>query len=136
VGIQYSTDVNNAKLDQVEVIIGPAPVLELWSGTKPANCAASDTGTKLANGALPSDWMNAAASASKTKLGTWTLTGLAGAGGGTTATYFRITVSGVCKMQGSVTITAGGGDMTMDNPNIANAQVITDNTFTINAGNT
>jgi hypothetical protein len=39
-------------------------------------------------------------------------------------------------MQGSVTVTGGGGDMTMDNVSVANAQVATVNTFTINAANT
>jgi hypothetical protein len=94
--IQYSTTVNNAKLDAIETQIGTAPVLELWNGTKPANCGTADTGTKIANGTLPSDWMAGAASASKAKSGTWTVTGLSAASTGTAAQYFRITVSGVC----------------------------------------
>jgi hypothetical protein len=134
-GIQYSIDVNNARLDAIESTIGAAPVYELWAGTKPANPATADTGTKLANGTLPSDWMTNAASASKSKNGVWTITGLPAAGAGTNATYFRITVSGVCKLQGSVTATGAGGDVTMDNTSVANGQVMTQNTFTINAGN-
>jgi len=134
--IQYATAVNNAKLDAIETNIGTAPVLELWNGTKPANCGTADTGTKIANGTLPSDWMANAASASKAKSGTWTLTGLAGAGSGTAAQYFRLTVAGVCVMQGSVTATGGGGDMTMDNQSVANNQVVTVNSFSIAAANT
>ena len=38
-------------------------------------------------------------------------------------------------MQGTCTATGGGGDMTLDNAVIANAQVITVNTFSISGGN-
>jgi hypothetical protein len=133
--IQYSVAVNNAQLDSKEVTIGTAPVLRIYSGSMPANCAAASTGTKLSEDALPSDWMNAASSAQKTKLGTWTLNGLAPGG---TAGYFRIYESTMttCHMQGTVTATGGGGDMTLDNTSIAASQVITVNTFTINSGNT
>lgn len=133
--IQYAVDVNNGRLDAIESTIGTAPVLELWNGTKPANCAASDTGTKIANGTLPSDWMAAASSAAKAKSGSWSVTGLSAAGTGMSADYFRLTVGGACKMQGSITATGGGGDVTMDNTSVANGQVVTVNSFSINAGN-
>jgi hypothetical protein len=129
--VQYSADVNNAALDAKETAIGTAPTLEFWSGSKPANCAAADTGTKLATGVLPSNWMADAAAASKAKAGIWSVTGLAAAGTGTAVTYFRITQSGTCHMQGSVTVTGGGGDMTVDNTSIAENQVAVVNTFTI-----
>jgi hypothetical protein len=38
-------------------------------------------------------------------------------------------------MQGTVTATGGGGDLTLDNTSIASAQSISINTFTITAGN-
>ncbi len=99
--IRYSVDVNEAKLDAISTTIGAAPVLELWNGSEPANPSASDTGTKIANGTLPSTWLAAATNPSasnvtKVKAGTWTVTGLSGAGAGTNAQYFRITVRGAC----------------------------------------
>jgi hypothetical protein len=75
--LQRSVAVNNARLDQVETTIGTAPVLQLRTGAPPANCAAADTGTLLCSITLPSDWMSAAASAVKAKLGTWSGTGAA-----------------------------------------------------------
>jgi hypothetical protein len=86
---------------------------------------------------LPSDWMAAASAGSKSRQGVWSGTGTAGAGTGTVAGYFRITDStgATAHMQGTVTITGGGGDMTLDNPNIAQNQVVTVNTFTVAAGN-
>ena len=53
-----------------------------------------------------------------------------------TAGHFRIYASDgtTAHMQGSVTMTGGGGDMTLDNTNVAVGQQITVNTFTITAG--
>lgn len=139
--IQYSVDVNEARLNAIDSTIGASPVLELWNGTEPANPSASDTGTKIATGTLPSTWLAAATNPSgsvvtKVKAGTWTVTGLTAASTGTAADYFRITVSGVCKMQGTVTVTGGGGDATMDNISVADAQVATVSAVTITAANT
>jgi len=135
--IQYSVTLRNNQLDQIESTVGPSARLRLYSGSPPANCAAASTGTLLVDMALPSDWMSAASSGSKSRLGTWSGTGTAGAGSGTVAGYFRIVDSDgtTCHVQGTVTISGGGGDMTLDNPNIAQNQTVTVNTFTITAGN-
>lgn len=135
--IQYSVTLRNNQLDQIESTTGTSAKLRLYSGSAPADCAAAATGTLLVDMALPSDWMAAASSGSKAKTGTWSGTGTAGAGSGTSAGYFRITDSAgtTAHMQGTVTITGGGGDMTLDNPNIATGQSVTVNTFSITAGN-
>lgn len=136
--IQFSVDVRNARLDAIESAIGTSPLLKLFSGTAPANAGAALSGnTLLASGALPADWLAAAASGSKSKNGTWTLTGQSGAGAGTNATFFRLYNSGdtVCHIQGSVTGSGGGGDMTMDNVSVANGQTVTVNTFTLTDAN-
>jgi hypothetical protein len=135
--IQYSVTLRNNQLEQIETTIGASARLRLYSGPPPANCAAAPTGTLLVDMALPSDWMATASNGSKAKSGTWSGTGTAGAGSGTTAGYFRIVDStgSTCHVQGTVTITGGGGDMTLDNPNIAQNQTVTVNTFTITAGN-
>ncbi len=103
---------------------------KLFSGAVPANCAASDPVTTIATGALPATAATNTAGL-VSKAGTWTITGGAGAAGGTTATVFRLyTSTGVCLEQGTVTITGSGGDLTIDNPNIANAQVGSIATYT------
>lgn len=135
--IQYSTTLRNNQLDQIESTVGVSAKLRLYSGAPPANTGVAATGTLLVEMALPSDWMAAAASGQKSKLGTWSGSGTAGAGTGTVAGYFRITDNAgtTTHVQGTVTINGGGGDMTLDNPNIAQSQVVTVNTFTITAGN-
>jgi hypothetical protein len=135
--LQYGTLVRNAKLDAVENTIGVTPIIELRTGAQPANCQTADAGTLLCQAALPSDWMNNAAAGSKTKLGTWQFSGLAGIPGSVIG-HFRIYDAqspSTCHIQGTVTATGGGGDMTVDNVNIAAAQVVTVNTFTLNDNN-
>lgn len=135
--IQYSTALRNAQLDQIETVAGASARLHLYSGALPANCAAAANGSLLVNMALPADYMDAAAAGAKAKAGTWSGAGLAAAGSGTNIGYFRImdSTGTTCHMQGTVTITGGGGDMTIDNVNVAQNQVVTVGTFSVSAGN-
>ena len=135
---QLSTPSRNAELDAIETAISTSPIMRMYNGSLPANCAAALSGnTLLVEGTLPADWMNAASSGSKTRSGTWSLAGQSGAGAGTTATIFRIYASdGVtCVMQGTVTVSGGGGDLTLDNASISSASTVTVNTFTLTAAN-
>lgn len=131
--LQLSVAARNAGLDAYETSVGVSAKLDIYSGSPPANCAAADTGTLLATLALPSDWMANASGGTKALAGSWTGVGAAAGNAG----YFRIkdTANTTCHMQGTVTATGGGGDMTMDNINIAVAQAITVNSFNLTAGN-
>ena len=132
--LQYSVTVRNAQLDAVETTVGTAPLLRIYSGSAPANCAAAASGTLLAEATLPSDWMAAASSGSKAISGTWQDASANATG---TAGHWRLYDSGgtTCHAQGTVTATGGGGDMTLDNTSIASAQSVTITSFTITAGN-
>lgn len=132
--VQLSVSVRNARLDTIESTIGTAPILRIRTGAAPANCAAADSGTVLATLTLPSDWMAAAASGSKAKSGTWQDTSADATG---TAAHFRIYDSGdtACHLQGTVTATGGGGDLTVDNTSFAAGQSFTINTFSLTDGN-
>lgn len=126
--------VRNAQLDAVETTVGTAPLLRIYSGSAPANCAAAASGTLLAEATLPSDWMAAANSGSKALSGTWQDASANATG---TAGHWRLYDSGgtTCHAQGTVTATGGGGDMTLDNTSIASGQSVTITSFTITAGN-
>ena len=128
---QFSVAARNAAIDAIETAIGAAPTLEIRSGTIPANAATTDSGTLLASMTLPSDWMSAASNGSKSLLGTWSDTSADAAG---TASYFRIKSGATCHIQGTVSATGGGGDMTLDNTNIAAGQQISITAFTLTAG--
>lgn len=131
--VQLSVAVRNARLDAIETTVSTAPKLQIRTGAQPANCAAADSGTLLCEMTLPSDWAAAASSGTKAKSGTWSGTGVAAG----TAAHFRLKDSAgtTCHMQGSVTITGGGGDMTVDNTSIAVDQAVTVNTWTLTDGN-
>ncbi len=128
---QFSTATRNAAADQIETTIGTAPTLELRSGAAPADCAAADSGTLLASMALPSDWLGAAAAGAKTLLGTWQDPSANAAG---TVGHFRIKQGATCHIQGTVTITGGGGDITLDNNVLALGQQVTVTAFTLSMG--
>lgn len=132
--IQYSTGVRNAKLDAIETTISTAPIMRIRTGSPPASCATADSGTVLATLTLPSDWMTAASGGSKAKSGTWQDASADAAG---TAGHFRIYNSGdtTCHMQGTVSATGGGGDMTVDNAVFASGQQFTVTTFSITDNN-
>lgn len=131
---QFSTAVRNAELDAIESTIGTSPVLRIRTGAAPANCAGADTGTVLATMTLPSDWLAAASGGSKSLLGTWQDASADATG---TAAHFRIydSTGTTCHIQGTVTASGGGGDLTLDNTSIAAGQLVSITSFTLTAGN-
>ena len=132
--LQYSVAVRNVRLDSVETAIGTSPIMEIRTGAPPANCATADSGTVLATLNLPSDWMAAASGGTKAKSGTWQDASADNTG---TAAHFRVkdSTGTTCHIQGTVTLTAGGGDMTVDNTSFVTAQTFTVTGFTLTAGN-
>lgn len=130
--LQFSTSVRNARLDSVETTIGASPTLEIRTGAPPTNCAAADSGTVLVTMTLPSDWLAAASSGSKALAGTWQDTSADATG---TAGHFRVKASTTCHIQGTVTMTGGGGDLELQNTSIATGQSVTITAFNITDGN-
>lgn len=132
--IQLSTAVRNARLDAIEATVGASPILRIRSGAQPANAAASRSGTVLATIALPADWMQAAAGGAKAMSGTWTDSAADAAG---TAGHFEIMSEdgNTCHLQGSVSATGGGGDMTVDNAVFAAGQSFSVTSFSLTDAN-
>jgi hypothetical protein len=130
---QFSTTARNGALDAIETAIGTSAVLKIRSGSVPADCGTADAGTVLATLSLPSDWLAAASGGSKSKSGTWEDASADATG---TAAHFRIYASDgtTVHMQGTITATGGGGDMTLDNTSIASGQQVTITSFTLSAG--
>jgi len=132
VTIQLSVAVRNAMLDAIETAIGTTAVIKLKTGAQPASCAAADSGTVVASYTLASDWMSAASSGSKA----FTATPLddPSADNPGTLAHYRVYASDgtTCHMQGSISATGGGGDMTVDNVVVAAAQDVKITSWTIN----
>jgi hypothetical protein len=132
--VQLSVPVRNRRLDSIEVETGVSALLTLRTGAQPANCATANSGTVVASMTLPSDWMGAASGGTKALAGAWSD---ASADTANTVGHFRIhTNDGAnCTVQGSVTNTGGGGDMTLDNNIVGAGQTVTITTFTLTDGN-
>ena len=131
--LQFSVAARNARLDTIETTVGTSAKLLIFSGSVPANCAAADPSGLLATINLPSDWLNAASAGSKTLLGTWSVA----ASGSGVAASFRIkdSTGTTCHLQGTTTLTGGGGDLQLDNTNITSGQSVSVLGFTITDGN-
>ena len=132
--LQLSTTVRNAILDAMETAMGTGVIIKIRTGAQPATCATADSGTVLATITAPSDWQDPASGGVKDKSGTFEDISADAAG---TAAHYRVYDSGgsTCHEQGSVTVTGGGGDMTLDNTNIAVGQDITITSFSKTAPN-
>ena len=130
--MQASVAVRNARLDADETTIGTAPLLRLYTGSAPANCAAAATGTLLCEMTLPTDYMAAASGGSKALSGTWSDTGVAAGDAG----YWRVydSAGSTCHLQGACSATGGGGELALNNISIAIGQTVTVLTFTVTAG--
>jgi hypothetical protein len=130
--IQKSVALRNAELDVGETTIGTTPVLKLFTGSQPANCAAANTGDELWSETLPSDWAAAASSGAKALSGTWEAAAIDTG----VAAHWRLYASDgtTCHMQGSCGLSGSGADMILDNTSITSGQSVTVSTFTRTAG--
>lgn len=132
--LKVSTTVKNAMLDAIDTAIGGTAVLKIRSGSAPSAIADADSGDVLASLTLPASWMAAASGGSVVLDGTWQDASADAAG---TAGHFRLYANdGTTQhIQGSITATGGGGDMTLDNIVLAAGQQFTVTTFTLTMGN-
>jgi hypothetical protein len=134
--IQFNVATRDARLDQIESLNGTSCSLEIRTGSPPATCATAGTGTILATINLPSDWMTAASSGSKSINGTWTDASADNTG---TAGYFRVYNSQAtknnttCFIQG--TVGTSGTDMIVNSTSFVAGNSFTVNTFTLTDGN-
>jgi hypothetical protein len=130
---QFSVSARNGALDAIETATGATAILRIRSGAAPAACATADSGTALAALTLPADWLAAASAGTKALAGTWQDASADATG---TAAHFRVydNAGTTCHIQGTVTITGGGGDMTLDSVSITAAQEVNVTSFVLTAG--
>lgn len=121
--VKHSVAVRNALLNAYETAIGPSPFLRFYTGAAPAATTSAASGTMLVEMAMPADWMGNAANGVKDSLGNWA--GIAVASG--VAGYYRIldSTKATTHEQGTISMPGGGGDVEMNNTNVAVGQAIT-----------
>ena len=115
--LQFSATARNAMLDDgITAIIGNAGLLRIYSGSAPANVAAAPTGTLLAELTMATPFAPGAVAGVLTP---GAITQDSGADATETAGYFRmLTSGGTAVLQGTVTATGGGGDLTLSTTSI------------------
>lgn len=132
--VQLSAAARNTRLSALITEIGASPVLEFRAGSMPANVAAARTGTVLASMTLPSTAFGSPSAGSVAKSGTWQDASADATG---TLGYWTLYKSDgtTAVMQGTVTATGGGGDITVASTSITAGQPFTINTFTLTDAN-
>jgi hypothetical protein len=118
-------------------VVGNGALLRMYAGAEPGDCSEPSDGAQLCEIRLPSPWLANSKDGGVIMAGVWQGSGAAAAGTGTKATYFRIFDRNgkTCHIQGNITHTAGGGDMTIDNVSIAQNQTVVVSGFSLTAGN-
>lgn len=130
--LSYSATLRNAQLDAVTTAVGASGKLRIYSGTRPANVAASITGTLLAELTLNATFAPAASGGVLT-LNAITSDSSADATG--TASHFR-----VFKSDGTTAVIDGdvgtsGADLNLNSVSVTLGGSVAVTSFTITAGN-
>lgn len=128
----YIATLRNAQLDAITTAVGASGKLRIYSGTRPANVAASITGTLLAELTLGSTF---AAAASAGLLTVNSITGDSSADATGTASHFR-----VFKSDGTTAVIDGdagtsGSDLNLNSTSLTAGATVNITSFTIGAGN-
>lgn len=134
--LRLSTGLRNSQVTNIATVFPNGAVLEIRSGSQPASSDDAPTGDLLVSITLPNPSFGAASSGQIAKAGTWQDTSADATG---EAGWFRLRQSGDLgtqnttdeRIDGHVTVTGGGGVLTLDNINITAAQQVTISVFTI-----
>jgi hypothetical protein len=123
--VQWDSGIRNAILEAWKTELAASFIIRIYSGAMPANVGTAASGTLLVEWTADATPIGSAAGG-VISLNDLPLSVAATAGAPTNAGYYRIYLSNgtTCKEQGTITVTGGGGDMTLDNISIAAGQIV------------
>lgn len=129
--LQKSTAIRDLQLDAIIDTIPAGAVVQIRTGSAPANCAAANTGTLLGTLSLS----NPVGTKSGQVLTFSTITGDSSADADGTAGHWRIFNSALdtCYLQGTCGIAASGADMILNTTTVATGVSIDIPSWTITA---
>ena len=131
--IKLSTSARNSRLDALIAAIGASAQIRIFSGSRPANVAAAETGTLLAQLTGNATAFAPAASGGASSANPITQDSSADATG--TASWARIRTSGgTAVVDIDVTNTGGGGELELVTTSIATGQPVQISSFTLTEG--
>lgn len=127
--LKYSSTSRTNRMSQLNTDIGTNAILRVYSGTRPANVAASITGTLLATFTCHSSGFGVASSGALTANAIANVT----ATGAGNASHFRLFRSDGTTAVIDGDVAASGSDLNLDNINIAVGQTVSITSFVITA---
>lgn len=130
--LSYSTTLRNAQLDAITTAVGASGKLRIYSGTRPANVAASITGTLLAELTLNATF---APGSSSGVLTLNSITADSSADNTGTASHFRIWKSDGTTAVADGDVGTSGSDLNLNSVSITSGGSVSVTSFTITAGN-
>lgn len=131
--IKLSTSARNSRLDALIAAIGASAQIRIFSGSRPANVAAAETGTLLAELTGNATAFAPAASGGASSANAITQDASANATG--TAAWARIRTSGgTAVVDIDVTNTGGGGELELVTTSITTGQPVQISSFTLTEG--
>jgi hypothetical protein len=130
--LSYSTAIRNAQLDQITTAVGTTAKLRIYSGTRPANVAASITGTLLAELTCNATF---APSASGGVLTLNSITSDASADATGTASHFRLWNSAASTAMIDGDVSTSASDLNLNSTSLTAGGSVAVTSFTITAGN-
>lgn len=134
---KLSTAARSARMGNVglNAFIGAGCLFRFYSGTRPANPAAAITGTLLATATGNAGGFGSESGGVLTASAISSGVGTAGAGAGTNATHVRIFKADGVTVVGDGDVALSGGDVNIDNLNIATGQSVAITSCVITDGN-
>jgi TPP-dependent pyruvate/acetoin dehydrogenase alpha subunit len=130
--IKYSATLRNAKADAITTAVGASGKLRIYSGTRPANVAASITGTLLAELTLNATFAPAASAGVLTANA---ITGDTSADATGTATHFRIWKSDGTTAVIDGDVATSSSDLNLTTTSIVATQPVNVTSLVITVGN-
>jgi hypothetical protein len=129
--LSYSAAIRNAQLDQITTAVGTTAKLRIYSGTRPANVAASITGTLLAELTCNATFAPGAST------GVLTLNSITSATASATGTasHFRLWNSAATTAMVDGDVSTSASDLNLNSTSITSGGSVAVTSFTITAGN-
>jgi hypothetical protein len=132
--LKYSTALKNNQQAAISTAAGASAVLTLYSGSQPASPDTAITSQIALSTHTCAATFGTASAGVLTVGAIGNGTGTAGAAGGTTATWYRLTTSGgTALVDGTVAIS--GADLNINNTSIATGQTVQITSWTLTNGN-
>lgn len=132
--LSFSTTLRNNRANDITTAVGASGLLRIYEGTAPADVNTAITSQTLLAELTCNSTFAPSASNGVLTLNAITQDSSANATG--TASFFRITTSGgTAVIQGTVTATGGGGDLTLNTVSLSSGAAVSVTSFVITEGN-